>query len=551
MMILRLGSSGAAPGPETGSEVVDLRRQLVIIRGWLPVLAASVLIAGAGAFMVSLRLPGVYEAKAILVVGQSLSAANPDYNQLLASQQLSATYASVATTRPILDTVTRQLGLNVSADQLARRVQAAASSGSSLLTISAQDGDPSRAAAIANAVADQLIATSSTIQGGMADLQASVDAELQATLEQIDAAQAEVERLGAIASPSAGDVARLQVLQAQLATLRSTYASLLLVSNGGAGRVSVVEPAVAPSSPVAPNPLLNTLVAAVLGLVLAAGMVFVAEYVDDTVKDSGGVQDVANLGTLGTIPRMQGDAGRSEAYRLVGLLYPHSLASEGYRTLRTNIEFASVDRSIHTLVVTSSTPGEGKTVTAANLAVVFAQAGRRVLLVDTDLRRAGIHSLFGLQNSRGVTTLLRGEEASVDELACPTEQDNLRVLTAGPLPPNPAELLGSQRMHSIVEQLKASAELVIFDSPPLQAVSDAAILGSFLDGTLLVIRAGRTRRSVVRQGRDALARAGATVLGAVLNRVSTGSHYVDYYRGYSEAREPHEGIAERSHRATP
>ncbi len=245
---------------------------------------------------------------------------------------------------------------------------------------------------------------------------------------------------------------------------------------------------------------------------------------------------MTGLSTLGAIFRMKGDRARSEIYRLAALLYPRSGASEAYRTLRTNIEFASVDAPIRTLLVTSSVPGEGKTVTAANLAIVFAQAGRRVLLVDADLRKPGVHPLFDLPNAHGLTTLLRSDEADLDAIAHPTEQANLRVLTTGPLPPNPAELMGSQRMRTVLERLKASADLVVFDSPPLQAVTDAAILSSFLDGTLFVIDAGHSRRRAVRLAREALARAGANVLGVALNRIPAraDSDYASYYGGYHE-----------------
>jgi capsular exopolysaccharide synthesis family protein len=226
-------------------------------------------------------------------------------------------------------------------------------------------------------------------------------------------------------------------------------------------------------------------------------------------------------------------------YRLALLLYPRSAAAEGFRTLRTNLEFASVDSPIGTLLVTSAMPGEGKTVTAANLAIVFAQAGRRVLLVDADLRKPGVHTPFNIVNGRGLTTMLRGVDTDVASLAHLTEEDNLRVLTAGPLPPNPAELLGSQRMRAVMDLLKADADLVIFDSPPLEAVTDSAILSSLVDGTLLVVDTARSRRRAVRLAREALERAGANVLGAVLNRVPAPSGVgYDYYGGYHGAGSP-------------
>jgi len=513
---------------------VDLRRQIAIVRAWLPLLVVSVLLAAGAAFVVSSVLPKVYEAKARLNVGQSLSAVNPDYNQLLVSQRLSTTYAAVATTRPILETVIGKLGLGVTSDELLKRVRADAPLDSTLLAIVAQDADPARAAAIANALAEELIAASPAIQGRQAEFQASIDAGLKATQDQINAIQAQVETLSGLTNRTAAQDADLATLEGRLVSLRSTYATLLSFSSGNASNLlSVVEPAVAPIDPISPRPLLNTLLAAVLGLFLAAGVAFLAEHLDDAIKDSDGVQEVAGLSTLGTIGRMKGDRARSEIYRLAALLYPRSGVAEAYRTLRTNIEFASVDAPIRTLLVTSSIPGEGKTVTASNLAVVFAQAGRQVLLVDADLRKPGIHLVFDLPNAHGLTTLLRSDEVSLDALAHQSEQTNLRILTTGPLPPNPAELVGSRRMQTVLGRLKTGEDLVIFDSPPLQAVTDSAILSSFVDGTLFVIDAGHSRRGAVHQGREALARAGANVLGAVLNRIPARAHsnYADYYGG--------------------
>jgi non-specific protein-tyrosine kinase len=524
---------------------VDLRRQIAIVRAWLPLLVVSVVLAAGLAFVVSSLQPKVYEANARLNVGQSLSTVNPDYNQLLVSQQLSTTYAAVATTRPILEAVIGQLGLGVTSQDLLKRVRADASPNSTLLTIVAQDTDPARAAAIANSMAGQLIAASPTIQGRQVEFQASIDAETKATQDQIDSVQAQVEILSGLPSRTAAQDAELATLDARLVSLRSTYASLLPFSSGNASNVlTVVEPAVAPLQPVSPRPLLDTLVGSVLGLFLAAGVVAVAEYLDDAVKDSDAVQEVATLGTLGTIVRMKGDRDRSEIYRLAALLQPRSDVAEAYRTLRTNVEFASVDSPIRTLLVTSSIPGEGKTVTATNLAVAFAQAGRQVLLVDADLRKPGVHLIFDLPNAHGLTTLLRSDEVSLDAIAQTSEQENLRILTTGPLPPNPAELLGSQRMRTVLESLKSSAGLVIFDSPPLQAVTDSAILSSFLDGTLFVIDARRSRRGAVRLGRESLAKAGAQVLGAVLNGVPARAHSDANYYGYYSSSEA--GTEERA-----
>ena len=528
---------------------MDLRRQIAIIRAWLPLLVASVLLAAAAAFVVSSLIPKVYEAKAKLIVGQSLSAANPNYDQLLVSQRLSTTYAAVATTRPILDAVIKQLGLDVTSDELSKHVRADAPLDSTLLTISAQDADPTHAAAIANALAGQLIAASPAIQGRQAEVQASIDADLKAAQDQIMGTQAQVDTLAALPERTATQDADLQTLEGRLVSLRATYATLLSFSSGNASNlISVIEPAAAPDSPVSPRPLLNTLVAAILGLSFAATVVAVAEHLDDGIKDSDAVQEVVGLSTLGTIAPMKRERGRSEIYQLAAILYPRSGVAEAYRTLRTNLEFASVDAPIRTLLVTSSMPGEGKTITAANLAVVFAQAGRRVLLIDADLRKPGVHLVFDMPNAHGLTTLLRSDEVSVDAIAQVTEQANLRILTTGPLPPNPAELLGSQRMRVILDRLKTGGDLLIFDSPPLGAVTDSAILSSLVDGTLLVIDAGHGRRGAVRQGREALAKAGANVLGAVLNRIPARDHsdYAPYHGGHYGSEEGAEKRAARS-----
>jgi non-specific protein-tyrosine kinase len=511
---------------------VDLRRQIVVVRAWFPLLVVSVMLAAGAAFVVSSLQQKVYEARATLIVGQSLSALSPDYNQLLVSQRLSTTYAAVATTRPILNAVIGQLGLDVSSDQLLKRVQADAPTDSTLLTITAQDPNPDRAAAIANALADQLIAASPSVQGRQADVQKSIDADIKATQTQIDETQAQIEALTGLLERTPQQDADLQTLEGRLVSLRSTYATLLSSSAGNASNLlSVVEPAVVPLAPISPRPLLDTLLAAVLGLLIALGIASVAEFLNDAIKNSDTVLEVSGLSTLGTIARMKGDRARSEIYRLAALLYPRSGVAEAYRTLRTNVEFAALDSPLRTLLVTSSMPGEGKTVTAANLAVVFAQAGRRVLLIDADLRKPGVHLVFDLPNAHGLTTLLRNNDVSVDAIAQATEQENLRIITTGPLPPNPAELLGSQRMRTVLEPLKAAADLLIFDSPPVQAVTDSAILSSFLDGTVFVIDARRGHRGTVRQGREVLTKAGATVLGAVLNRIPARARaeYGGYY----------------------
>lgn len=518
---------------------MDLRRLIVLARTWFPLAIVAAIVAGTAGFTLSNLQDRVYETKTTLVVGQALSAANPDYSQLIVAQSLSATYAAVAETRPILQKVIETLGLDMTPDELARRVEVDAPRDSTLLFITAQDTVPARAAEIANAIGDQLIAASPSIQGREAEFQASIDEDLRATQDLIDSTQARADALIAIRQRSTAQETELQALEGRLATLRSTYATLLSFSSGSATNLlTVVEPAETPTVPVLPRTLLNTLLAVALGVLAVAGIAFLVNQLDDSLKDPETVELVAGLSTLGSIAKMRTARGRHGMYQLTALLYPRSSITEAYRTLRANIEFASVDAKLQTLLVTSAAPGEGKTVTASNLAVVFAQAGRSVLLVDADLRKPGTHAMFGLPNDRGLTTALRDDAVRVDTLIHQTEQSGLRVLTTGALPPNPAELLGSRRMQIVLATLQREADLVIFDSPPLGAVTDAAVLSSFVDGTLFVIDARRSRRRVVRGARESLARAGANILGAVLNRAAVRSdpNYDSYYGANSGTR---------------
>jgi non-specific protein-tyrosine kinase len=478
---------------------------------------ASAVVAGVATYLFANAQPRVYEARSVVLVGESLTGLNPDYNQLLVSQRLSTTYAAVAGTRPVLEKVIAAVGLEDSPEALSRRIQVDTSAESSLLTIVARDGSPARAAAIANALAEELINASPAVQGREADFLRDIEADLAALREQIAAVSADIARLSSIPTRTAEEEQQLELLQARSSSLRATFASLLSLSITDASNLlTIVQPAVAPEQPTAPRPLMTAALAAVAALIGACAIGFVLAYFDDTLKRPEDLRDLIGLPTLGVISRMKPVRVDKEAERLETLRQPRSSVAESYRALRTNVEFASIDEPIKTLLVTSASESEGKSVTAANLAIVFAQNGRRVLLVDADLRRPGIHELFGVSNVNGLTSVLRGT-VEEEEVSRSTLQENLSILTSGPLPPNPAELLGSQRMRRLVTQLEDSYDLVILDSSPIHNVTDAVVLSSFLDAALLVVGAKRGRRSLVLHAREALARANANVIGTVLN----------------------------------
>ena len=219
---------------------------------------------------------------------------------------------------------------------------------------------------------------------------------------------------------------------------------------------------------------------------------------------------------------------------LVAYAEPKSATAEAYRTLRTNIMFASPDKPVHTLLVTSTSPDDGKSTTIANLAITFAAAGSPTVLMDADLRRPHIHTIFGLPNEFGVTTLVadmaRRRGGAVPKLPLQdTQVENLQVLTSGPVPPNPAEILGSQRMGELLALLRGKAEYVLIDTPPIIAVTDAAVLAPKVDGVLIVINAGKTKRDLAVKARDMLRQVNAHILGVVLNNAQIDKSAYAYY----------------------
>lgn len=222
---------------------------------------------------------------------------------------------------------------------------------------------------------------------------------------------------------------------------------------------------------------------------------------------------------------------------LVTLSSPRSPISEAYRTLRTNLQFVSLDKPLQSLLVTSSGPEEGKSTMLANLAITIAQGERKVILVDCDLRRPNLHQLFGLAHKRGLTTMMVEEQAMSDPPLQETGVPGLQLLASGVLPPSPSDLLGSQRMDRVLDALKERADMVLLDSPPVVAVSDAAILATKVDGVLLVVSAGQTKRDSVQTAKAKLQKVNANLLGAVLMNVPLDASLERYYHTSPEEKE--------------
>jgi capsular exopolysaccharide synthesis family protein len=267
--------------------------------------------------------------------------------------------------------------------------------------------------------------------------------------------------------------------------------------------------------------------AAAIGLMLAAGIAFLVEYLDDTLKTMDDIERVLQLPVIGYIAQIRYEKGSEES--LYVTRQPRSPVSEAFRSLRANLEFTGVDKPVRRFLVTSAGPGEGKTTVSVNLAAIMAQGGKKVVILDADLRRPKVHRYLGLPNQLGMTDLFRGSTPLSAVIQHSTEQENFSVVTSGPLPPNPAELLASARMEQIMQEIEKEADMIVIDSPP-SLVADVQILASKADGVIMIIYPGHTHSDAAVATLEQLNRAGARVLGVVLNKIPR--HRADYYGGY-------------------
>ncbi|MCU1396222.1 MAG: chromosome partitioning protein [Ilumatobacteraceae bacterium] len=502
------------------SRILRRRKWYIIV----PVLLA----VGAGLGL-SARQKAVYESSAQLVI----STRNSDSVFATNTQVVSNPDRLIATEIRILESpsVAAQVRTDLKLDATAplAGVSGSSVSATDVVLVTVRSGDPNTAATLANAYAKAYIEVKlsesiETLKSTAGALQSKVD-DLQ---KQIDAIDKQV-----LDAPTSEQ----STLQAQLAPQRSTLVSQQSVfqsridqsqvdqsvSSGGA---TLVDTAVPNATPVEPKPIRTTALAFIVGLLVGLGIALLVDYLDDSIRLAEDV-DRATGGTpsLGRVPYY-----KHPDERAIAISRPADLAVESYRSVRTSLLFASLDRPMRTIQFSSSISSDGKTSTAANMAIVLAQAGHSVLIVDADLRKPRLHEMFATTGTVGLTNVLLGE--SLNDSIQLEVAPGLDLLPAGSVPANPSEMLGGRRMRELLDQLTALYDYVILDSAPLLPVTDSLVLSGLVDALVLVVRSGRDTTKQLTAAVSSLKMAGAPVVGTIFNGAGADNSYG--YKGYGQ-----------------
>jgi succinoglycan biosynthesis transport protein ExoP len=404
-----------------------------------------------------------------------------------------------------------------------------------VIEVKARSPERSRAEAVVNTyaetyieqrrrqAADELLTAREELTSKIAEVQANIDT---LDVRVADASPAQRDSIRAAQGP------RREALAAQLALFQQRSDELEVQAALASGGAQIVARALVPTSPVVPTPLRNGVLAFVFALVLALTVVTVLEYFDDSITTKDDLaRAVPGVPVLGTIPFVR-DWNRPRRGQRLAHIDGEIPAAEAYRSLRTSVQMLGVERPLSTIQFTSSVSAEGKSTTAANLAMVLADAGQRVVIVDCDLRSPTLHHVFGVSLAPGLTSVLgQGVDLAAALQRVVVGDHDLAVLAAGPIPPNPSELLGSRRTAEVLFKLQSEFDVVVIDSPPALPVTDAMTLSTWVDGVVLVISAGLTKRKQVRATVEVLRQVAAPLTGLVLNRVATSDGY-GYGYGY-------------------
>ncbi|RLC81789.1 MAG: hypothetical protein DRJ03_10315 [Chloroflexi bacterium] len=501
---------------------------------WWWLFVISVIIPAVISYYFTAQQPALYQAKATIMVGASIfQDPNPDQTAIRLGNTLAAAYAELLRQGPVVEAVIERLGLERTPEQLAAQIGTGFYSGAQLLEIQVTDTNPEAAALIANALADELIRRSPASGGSDPEQQEFIRRQLEELEAKVGNVGGQIEELTASLSEltSAAEIQdvqdRIAALEEVKSTYQSTYADLFNSYRAESpNALALFEPAVTPQWPIPSKAKLIVAVAGAAGLVLALGAILLIEFLDTSLRWEGdGVQSVLGLPVLGAVPQVS----RKNALSSDNPLSP---VAEGVRAVRASVFLMRPDQPYKVLLLTSPGASEGKSFVIANLAVVLAAAGNRVIVVDADMRRPSLHELFDRPNVTGLADVLSDHKVD-DEglLSVPlleTDFDNLYLLPAGRPPADPATLLTSPRLFALLDSLGSQMDMVLIDSPPVLGPPDAMILATLVEGTVLVVSAGVTRRETIQQAKERLLgfdQREVNLLGLTVNRAKLDSSY--------------------------
>jgi succinoglycan biosynthesis transport protein ExoP len=522
------------PAEEPGA---PLREYLAVLRfrKW-SILGITFLVVASALFF-SLRQTPIYESEAKVLVRPTRAAST-------ASATASGVFTNLETEKVLVASeavaklVAEHLGLAEDPGSLLGDLEVSVATNTEVLLIRYADADPVGAQRRAQSFAESYLEfRRQQARDELDDAARAVREDLNVLVRRLDRVRSQL----ATASDPAGRSAletEATLLVGQIAVLQARLTEVTPTETLQVGQV--VQPAGLPSSPASPNHVMSVGLALFVGLALGIGVAFLRERLDDRLRDRGDLEMRADSPILAVVPHV-GTWKKKHNAPVVTIQEPKSASSEAYRMLRTGILFAATQRQLKTIIVTSASPGEGKTVTVANVAVAMAQANKRVIAVSADLRKPRLHQFFGLKNDHGLTNVLAGEMDSWRAVTRPS-LPNMGILGSGPVPGNPAELLTSEAMGELLSGLRAAADFVLIDVPPVLVVSDALALAPFADGVILVADAQHTSRHAVSQARQQLDQVNAHVVGAVFNnfdptraRARAHPYYYQYYSAYQHA----------------
>lgn len=508
-------------------ESIDLRRYFYLFLQWVWLFALVAVVVAGITYIVNARTTPVYQATTKLLVSDPMvsRAGVLTGDAMVSSYDAATTYVQMITDRRVLEQIITELKLPFRPEDLRGAIGVSLVRDTRIIMLTVEDTDPERAANIANTMGIVFPRRIQELQGARYSVsKENLQKQLDAMEVQID--QTTQEKLVAT------DTTERDRLETKLTQYRTIYSNLVtsyeqvrLAEAQTNTTVVQTDPAVVPTAPIRPRTMQNTLLAGLVGALLAAGIVVAIDALDDRLKDPADLARRTGLPVIGVIPFTD-----VEATGPVTNLEPRSPVSEAYRALRTNIQFSNMTRKLNRIVVTSPTPGDGKTTVAANLAIILAQGGQKVTLIDADLRRPKVHKMFKQTNRIGLTGLFL-KQIELSDAAKSVGVDKLSIITSGQIPPNPAELLGSVRMSEMLDEIQTVSDRIVIDTPPILSVTDASVLNPYVDGIILVVQVGQTHVGAAIQAVQNMRQVGVNLIGLVINGVKFDrSRYSYYYR---------------------